>query len=158
MKVPKLAELEAVNVTVWGAAVVTLKGDAGEAISPAGRPEIAIETVPENPFKGVIETCTFVEPSRITVSDCELVWMLKSGVGGGDGAVPLLGLEPQPEESSVSRARAKRKKTSKRAISEELPRVTPWRVKRMHPLVSGQSNNLYHASGKVINSIRKIFE
>jgi hypothetical protein len=80
-----VAELEAVNVTVCGAAVVTLKGEAGEAVSPVGRPEIAIETVPENPFKAVIETCTFVEPPVVTLSDCELVWMLKSGVGGGGG-------------------------------------------------------------------------
>jgi hypothetical protein len=109
-----MAELDAVNVTVWGAAVVALKGDAGDTESPAGRPETAIETVPENPFKGEIETCTFVEPPVVTVSDCELVWMLKSGVGGGGGVVPPL--PPQPEESVVSRARANRKQDSKRAI------------------------------------------
>ena len=80
-----MAALEAVNVTVCGEAVMTLKGDAGETVIPAGRPEIATETVPENAFKGVIETCTFVEPPVVTLSDCELVWMLKSGVGGGGG-------------------------------------------------------------------------
>jgi len=122
VNVPKVAELEAVNVTVWGAAVMTLKGDAGETVIPAGRPEIATETVPENPFKGVIETGTFVEPPAITVSDCELVWMLKSGLGGGGGGGAVLPLppEPQPQEGNVRKARTKRNKSSKRAIGKQL--------------------------------------
>lgn len=126
-----MAELEAVNVTVWGAAAVTLKGEAGEAVSPAGRPEIAMETVPENPFSAVIEICTFVELPAVTVSDCELTWMLKSGDGGGGGWLALP--PPQPEEKSVSRAKVKRIKKSKRARSEDLAGVVRWWFTRTLP-------------------------
>ena len=126
-----MAELEAVNVTVWGAAAVTLKGEAGEAVSPAGRPEIVMETVPENPFRAVIEICTFVELPAVTVN-CELTWMLKSGGGGGGGGGDWLALPPpQPEESS--RTKLKRYKKSKRARSEDLAGGVRWWFTRTLP-------------------------
>lgn len=84
-----------------------------------GRPEMATETVPENPFMDVIETCTFVEPPAVTVSDCELVWMLKSGVGGGSGVVLLLLPEPQPQESSM-KEKTNRNDSSKRAVGKQV--------------------------------------
>ena len=114
MKVPKVAELEAVNVTVCGAVAVTLKGDLGDAVSPAGRPEMTIETLAENPFKGATETCTFTELPAVTVSDCEEVWMLKSGAGGGGGGV-LLPPPPQP-----TKPKTKKKRNPKRAMDKEL--------------------------------------
>lgn len=137
-----MAELEAVKVTVWGAAAVTLKGELGEVVSPAGRPEIAMETVPENPFRAVIESCTFVEPPAANVSDCELGWMLKSGDGGGGGGWLALP-PPQPEESSVSRTKPKRNKKSERTRTDGFGEAVRWRLTRTLPQISSKLTNLF---------------
>jgi hypothetical protein len=78
-KFPKAAELEAVSVKVLDAAGLTLKAVAGEIVTPAGTPETVTETLSENPFKGVIETCKVVEPPGVRVRDVVLGWRTKSG-------------------------------------------------------------------------------
>jgi hypothetical protein len=49
-------DAETVRVTIWLLPPGTLKGDAGEVVTPAGKSEIAIVTGSENPFWAVVET------------------------------------------------------------------------------------------------------
>lgn len=90
---------EEATVNVCDEFAATIIGDGGVVDVPAGRPDIAIEADPLNPFDPTIETVTgtLVPPcTRLTednenrdVTDTE-----KSETGGGGGVVDIL--PPQP--------------------------------------------------------------
>jgi hypothetical protein len=44
------------RATVWLPPAATVKGDAGEVVTPAGNPESATVTEPVNPFCAVVDT------------------------------------------------------------------------------------------------------
>jgi hypothetical protein len=81
---PTAAFAGTVTVNCCGEFGLTVSGDAGLVVAPAGNPDIATDTVPEKPLKPLTETVIgeLVAPWT-TESEVVESERLKSGAGGG---------------------------------------------------------------------------
>ena len=100
VKLP-IAKLEpAVKFSVWPFAVRE-KGEAGETVSPAGRPVRVTVALPSNPPCGCRETLTVVEVPGATEKLDGLILIVKEGGAGAGVGVELDPPPPQPASTRI---------------------------------------------------------
>jgi hypothetical protein len=93
---PVGVESTVVIVNDCGALAVTLSGEDGFVVAPAGNPDMATDTLPANPLTGLIDTVAeLLVPPAMALSDAGATEIAKSGAGGG-------GDDPPPQPSSES--------------------------------------------------------
>jgi len=90
--------LSAVSVTVCG--VLCTENEEGDAVSPEGKPEIAIATVPLNPLLGVIDTWK-VDDVPGAIDGVDGVAMIVNDGEDGGGACPFDPPPPPPQQMKL---------------------------------------------------------
>jgi hypothetical protein len=93
-EVPTVAFAGTVTVNCCGEPALTVSGNAGLVVAPAGSPEMVTETEPVKPFAATTERVIgeLVAP-WMTLTELDEAERLKSPVGGGGGE-----LEPPPPQ------------------------------------------------------------